>query len=132
MSNLIDELKGEHGAIVNMLNKVRELGIGSKEGQDRLMSAKASLLAHLAKEDQKLYPVLSEGAKKDQHLKGLMETFAMDMDEISKSALEFFNKYAFGGSGVEFAKEFGRLFVVLGSRIQKEESMLYKEYDKLA
>ncbi len=40
MSVLIEELKKEHSEIVAMLNEVKELGIPSKEGQAKLMSAK--------------------------------------------------------------------------------------------
>ena len=64
MSALIEELKREHAKIIAMLNEVKELGILSKEGQSRLMSAKKSLLAHLKKEDEQLYPVLRKEAVK--------------------------------------------------------------------
>ena len=47
MTILIEELKKEHSEIVAALNEVKKLGILSKEGQDKLMSLEASLLAHL-------------------------------------------------------------------------------------
>ena len=52
MSALIEELKREHTKIIDMLNEVKELGILSKEGQARLMSAKKCLVEHLKKEDE--------------------------------------------------------------------------------
>ncbi len=38
MSILIEELKKEHSEILAELNEVKELGILSKEGQDKLLS----------------------------------------------------------------------------------------------
>lgn len=131
MAKLTEELIAQHKDITAKLNKVRELGIGSQEGQRELILAKGILLAHLQKEDKELYPVLKEAAKTDDNLKRTMELFAKDMETISTAALEFFAKYSNGGSGIEFSKDFGRLFITLGGRISKEETILYKAYDKL-
>jgi len=131
MSKLVEELKKEHAAIAEILVKVRELGIGSPEGRTLLISAKESLLAHLRKEDRELYPVLRKKPESDERLKKTMDVFAKDMESISQAALDFFNKYSQGGSGVDFARDFGRLFIVLRGRINKEEDILYKEYEKL-
>lgn len=130
MAKLIEELKNQHKTIAETLSKVRELGIGSADGQKMLMTARDGLMAHLVKEDRELYPVLRENAKSDERLRRTMEVFAKDMEAISEAVLKFFTKYANGGSGVEFARDFGRLFVILGGRISKEEDILYKEYEK--
>lgn len=127
---LIDEFKKDHVELVSTLNKVKELGITTKEGQARLLVAKEGLLAHLKKEDAQLYPFLKKEAESDSGLKNLLDTFAKDMDNISKSALDFFAKYANGGSTVEFAKDFGTLTASLSKRIRQEENLLYPEYTK--
>ena len=57
MSRLVSQLKNDHKVLVEVLAKVKELGIGTKEGQGKLSAAKAGLLAHLKKEDAELYPV---------------------------------------------------------------------------
>lgn len=132
MSMLIERLKREHGAMVEALNKIKELGVGSKEGQDKLRSTKIGLLAHLKAEDGQLYPVLNQAAKNDQSLRRTVEMFARDMEVVSKEALNFFDKYARGGSGLEFAKDFGRLYSLLAQRISKEEKSLYPAYDSLS
>lgn len=131
MSKLIDELKKEHAAIVAILNEVGKSGVSSKEGQQKLLDAKTGLLAHLKKEDEQLYPVLNKAAEKDPSLKQTLSFFAGDMVGISKTAIEFFGKYSQGGSGIEFAKEIGKLFTILKSRISKEEDIIYKEYERL-
>ena len=131
MSALVEELRNEHTVIAETLNKVKTLGISSEEGQSTLLAAKMGLLAHLKKEDEQLYPVLRNAAKSDARLKKTLDTFARDMDAISQTALEFFDKYSTGGSGIEFAKDFGRLFATLSMRISSEEKIVYAKYDEL-
>jgi len=131
VSKLIDELKKEHTRITTTLNKVEKIGAFSKKGQEVLLSAKSTLLSHLKKEDEQLYPVLRESAKKDTALKRTLDMFAKDMEEISKSVLEFFDKYSEGGSGMEFAVDYGRFFAALSSRIRREEDILYAKYNEI-
>lgn len=131
MAKLTEELRLEHQDITAKLNKVREMGIGSPEAQKLLYLVKESLIAHLQKEDKELYPVLKQRAQTDEDLNRIMVLFAKDMDSISKAAMNFFNKYEKGGSGIEFSKDFGRLFVTLSGRISKEEDILYKNYDQI-
>jgi len=126
MGDLIQELKNEHKLIGEILNEVRTFGIGTKAGQDKPFEAKNGLLAHLKKEDQHLYPVLNKAAESDDRLKSTLKTFGKDMDAISKAALDFFAKYAHGGEGLEFSRDFGRLMATLSSRISREENILYE------
>lgn len=130
MSQLTEELKRDHEEIVELLNKIKELGISSAEGKEMFLSAKKGLLAHLDKEDKSLYPHLKKMADNNQDLKRTLEIFAKDIKGVSKIALEFFTKYSQGGSSMEFAKDFGRLVGILNVRIRKEEKILYPEYDK--
>ncbi|MCH7598416.1 MAG: hemerythrin domain-containing protein [Myxococcales bacterium] len=131
MSASVDPLKAEHSNLIEMLEKAKSLGITTKEGQLIILSAKNELLAHLKKEDEQLYPVLNEAAKTDSELQRKLELFAKDMKEVSKQAIDFFDTYSEGGSGIDFAKDIGKLVGSLGSRIRREETGLYPEYDKL-
>lgn len=129
---LIEDLKKEHGLITDLLKAIKEVGIGSKEGKDKFLAAKKGLLAHLKKEDEKLYPVLRKAAETDRDLKLTLDYFARDMQEVTRITLEFFDKYAkTEASGLEFAKDFGKLIAVLGSRVRKEENALYPGYEKI-
>jgi len=132
MSNLVDALVRDHLAICDMLDSVSKSGVGSKEGQTKLFAVKQSLLDHLKKEDMDLYPVLRKAAETDNQLKQTLDTFAQDMGQVSAFALDFLNKYSQGDSGLSFAKDFGRFFTTLKTRIRKEETILYKEYDRVA
>ena len=132
MVNIVEELKQEHASIVEALDQVRKLGVGTQEGKNILYSAKNGLLAHLEKEDKKLYPVLRKEAGSNDALKSTLDTFASEMDRISQTALRFFEKYQDGGSGLEFAQELGTLFATLGTRIRREENILFEEFRKIA
>ncbi len=131
MSALIEEFKREHSEIVATLNEVKELGISSKEGQAKLMSAKVSLLAHIKKEEEQFYPVLRKEAEINKQLESILDLLAVSMMDASRVALEFFDKYSRGVSGKEFPKEFENLFVALDKRIRNEEDILFPVYEKI-
>ncbi|MHC4182130.1 MAG: hemerythrin domain-containing protein [Planctomycetota bacterium] len=129
MSILTKELKKDHLEIVAALDEIKELGILSKEGQAKLLSAKERLLAHLKKEDEQLYPLLKKEAKNNKQLKSALDLCAIDMENVSRIVLEFFDKYSGEVSGEELQREFENLSVALGKRIRNEEDILYEEYD---
>ncbi len=131
MSALIKELRREHSEILAILSEVEGLDILSKEGQVKLMSVKTSLLEHLKKEDVKLYPALYKVAEHNNSLKNTLDLFAMDMEDVSRVALEFFDKYSRGVLGKELQGEFERLIVALRNRIKNEEDILYIEYERM-
>lgn len=60
-----------------------------------------------------------------------LDTYADEMNNISKAALDFFDTYVSGGDGLKFEKDFGHLFGLLASRIRKEEAIIYAKYDEL-
>jgi hypothetical protein len=86
----------------------------------------------LKKEDEQLYPKLNKEALSNADLKRTLDLFAKDMDKISQDALNFFKKYEGGGSGIEFAKDFGSLVATLNQRIQKEEKIIYAKFKEIA
>lgn len=129
MTILIEELKKEHSEIVAALNEVKKLGILSKEGQDKLMSLEASLLAHLEMEDDQLYPALRKEAKHNKYLKNTLDLFIMDMENVSRIVRNFFDKYSEEISGEEVQKDFDVLCAALSKRISNEEESLYEEYE---
>ena len=133
MTRLIDELKKDHAAIEGMLARVKDSSITSKEAHSILIAAQASLLAHLNKEDAQLYPVLHQAALSDVALKRTVDFYAKDMDEITRNAVAFFDKYSPADAtiDIEFAKAFGRLFATISKRLRNEENSLYREYEKI-
>ena len=131
MADLITELKNEHAYLVETLQKVKGLLITTKEGQETLLSAKEAFLKHIKKEDEKLYPVLEKAAVNDSALKELIDNFIKEMNIVSKTTIEFFDKYSNGGEGERFAADFARLYIKLSRRIKNEEEIIYKKYDEI-
>ena len=130
MSILVESLKDEHAALVNLINEVKRLGISTPESKNKLHSIKEGLIAHLKKEDERLYPRLREVAARDAVVEKTLVTFAKDMEGITKSAMDFFEKYSHESNNLDFFKDVGRLFAALADRIRKEEGSLYPLFDK--
>jgi len=131
MSALIDEFKKDHSEIIDTLKEIKELGVLSEEGQAKLISAKESLLEHLRKEDELLYPVLKKEAEHNEKLKELLDVFAKDMENVSRVVMDFFDKYSEDVIDSAVTDEFEHLFAAFRNRIRHEEDILYEEYEKL-
>ncbi len=131
MPRLLADLKEDHASILKILNEVKTLGIGSKAGQEKLLSAKTLLLSHIQKEDQHFYPVLHRAAEQNDGLKRTLMYFSDDMENVSRKAMDLFNKYAGGGSAEEFSGEITILYMTLKDRIRTEEEVLFRKYEEL-
>ncbi len=131
MSALIDEFKKDHSEIIDTLKEIKELGVLSEEGQAKLISAKESLLEHLRKEDELLYPVLKKEAEHNERLKELLDVFAKDMENVSRVVMDFFDKYSEDVIDSAVTDEFEHLFAAFRNRIRHEEDLLYEEHEKI-
>ncbi len=131
MSALIDEFKKDHSEIIDTLKEIKELGVLSEEGQAKLISVKESLLEHLKKEDELLYPVLKKEAEHNKKLKELLDVFAADMENVSRIVMEFFDKYSEEVTDNAAPEAFEELFAAFRNRLRNEEDILYEEHEKI-
>ena len=131
MSNLIEELKNEHNIILEILDQVKTLGISSASGQEKLLSAKELLIAHMKKEDEHYYPALKRAAENNKELAILSDYFIKDMEDVSKKAMFLFNKYSQGGDEADFAGDVTFLYITLKDRIRTEEKTLFAKFNHL-
>jgi Hemerythrin HHE cation binding domain len=133
MSQLIDELERHHQFLRERFDRVKKAGVESEEGRAALKQIKASLFAHLAKEDEQLYPALEEAALSDPRLADILTIFREDIAKVASAANAFFAGLESGQlKGLPLAREFGSLSAQFTLRIAKEESVLYAEYDKIS
>jgi hypothetical protein len=131
MSDLVRSLKNEHERLKELLDHVKVLGIGREEGQQALRSAHQVFLDHIAHEDREFYPAFLAASAGQPDAERMAAQFAAEMMGISKDILKFFDRYQGGGSGLEYARDFGRLSAALFLRWRKEESILYVRYQSL-
>jgi DUF438 domain-containing protein len=132
MSKLVDELKQHHQFLRARIDAVKAAGVDSPDGRAALSQIKASLFAHLAKEDEQLYPALEAAGKSDRRLADILTIFRDDITQVAQAATAFFAGFDSGQvKGMQLAREFGALTAQLTIRVAKEESILYAEYDKL-
>ncbi|UXR63275.1 hemerythrin domain-containing protein [Bdellovibrio bacteriovorus] len=131
MSQLTSKLKNDHKTLAAALEEIKALGISHPDAAKKLISAKATLLAHLKHEDVELYPVLKKAGASDSSIQSTLNVLAKDMETLAPAALAFFAKYEKGGDPLEFARDFAKLHSALASRIRREEESLYLMYDKV-
>ena len=130
MPNLIEELKNEHKIILRILDEMKTFGISSPSGQEKLLSAKGLLIAHMKKEDDQYYPSLKRAAKNNKDLKIMMDYFIKDMEDVSKKAMCLFDKCSRGGDEEDFAGDVTLLYMTLKDRIRIEEKTLFEKFSQ--
>ena len=124
---LIENLKLEHKAILSLLDDVEALGIGSEEGKKKLLKSKELILAHLHKEDEKLYPALKDLTK----VQAVSLAFETDMTWISSQVLRFYcDLEKLGENSAEVEIMFEDVKRLLTERIGREERLLYPLYEE--
>jgi hypothetical protein len=133
-----ENFRKQHADIVVLVEKIKAgllpARLAAEAGATRrdLSTLMGKLTLHFAMEDNALYPRLEKHARSD-----VRETAATFMSEMSgiKPQLEAFAKKwsepAIRGDAEAFCAEARKLFVALGDRIQRENTVLYAMVDKL-
>lgn len=132
MSDLIQDLRKDHSEILILMGDVEAVSIDTPAGQATLAQVRERIITHHKREDAELYPVLRTIGQSNETVARMTEHFINEMATISALALEFFDKYRYGGSQAEFARDFAALQSALVKRIANEENSLYKEYRSLS
>ncbi len=131
MSVIITELKKEQRLLLELLKKVRKLGIGSEEGQKSFMFSEGHIIRHLDRVNTNVYDVLRKEGEIDPHIKQMLRMYGSDVEILSKDVKMFFGKYKTGDKTMEFAREFGQVTIRLTQRIQREQQLIFKKFEAL-
>ncbi|MFV3076265.1 hemerythrin domain-containing protein [Niveispirillum fermenti] len=132
MGRIVPRLKDDHAELKRVLEDVRRQGIGTPDGQRTLLAARDLFIDHIRRENEEFYPDYRRLALRDPVRAAMAEQFSAEMVELGGRVLAFFDKYRDGGSGLEFAVDFGRMSALLQSRLHKEEAILYARYEEMA
>lgn len=126
MPRLTDTLRDQHAQMRQLLDEVRQLGIGKEVGRERLREARALIEEHLRQEDAELYPALHRNAG----TQALAQSYADEMRRLSGDILAFFDSWQHGDGDLAFARHYGRLLGLLNRRWTREEVRLYPAYEQ--
>jgi iron-sulfur cluster repair protein YtfE (RIC family) len=124
-STFFNQLQDEHRIILETLMDVKKMGVHTMDGRNALTAAKDLLCLHFKKEDELLYPTLRKTARKDKSKQQIIKAFVDEMTQVTQFCEYFFNKYSVSGGGIEFLRDFDRLYSQLESRLRKEERILF-------
>ncbi len=130
MSDFIMELKQDHREIVRLFNLSRKSGLTIDQRLETLVAAKEILLAHLSKEDEKLYPVLLNNTVQNNSFNRTAEEFSKGMKRISSIIIKFFAKHEKKPEGIRTSSDFSKVLRLLQIRIEREEKVLYTAYSE--
>ena len=131
MDRTIQAFRKQNAAVIKILERVRSLGFTTIEAQTLFMDSKEKLLAHFAEEERVLHPMVIEAAKDDYYLSKTVAFFLSEIDRSSETIDNFFCKYRNGGTGLEYAEEFGVLFAALLQRTRLEEHAICNIYEEI-
>jgi hypothetical protein len=133
MGSAIKKLKSDHDMILSILKACRDSDVNSAEAIKRCRDLHTLLLDHLKEEDSIVYAALRDAASKNKHLTVLLEEYDDDLLEITIAAKEFFSSIGVENlKKIDYIREYGTFFMLLKERMDKEETDIYPEYERLA
>ena len=124
MSKLVKHLQQNHDVILNRFQLVKRLGIHTMEGRNQLMESRSQLLRHLDTNRKLFCSQLRNDFRRDPVLLEVIESFELGTQILLEFCREFFEKYAQGGGGVDFFKDFARLKSSFEHQLRREQYFL--------
>ena len=125
---LLDQLKSEHGRIVEAFKEIRYMGSLSSAAHTRLLQARDLLVAHFKREDEELYPALRLIAAQDPAVKTLLDELEKEMGVVSQVVSLYFDRCHQGGRSLMVEGSVPLLCTTVLDRIEKEERLLIPLY----
>ncbi len=133
MSTSIEKLRQEHQTILGTLKACREYGCNSIECQGQLEAFHTLLIEHLDMEDRTVYSWLRDEASGNKRVLAILDRFDDDLLELTFAAKEFFAASSREKrSRIEHIKDYGVFFILLKDHLDREETVLFPEYERLS
>lgn len=131
MADLLAQQEEEHRVILARIEEARSLGPLSPHGRERLDTTMAMFMAHLDRDEAEIFRVLEAAAQTNDSVRQALRWFAVHRTisvEAIEAACERLRRTT---SELEYAQDFGHLVAIIGSRIQREESILHPIFRRL-
>jgi len=132
MSTFIDDLKKDHQKLLGTLQEAQALGWGTCAGRIKLLECKELLVAHLNKENTRLYPEMRKCSHDNASTEKTVGDFTSEMESLTKDVVAFIANADKMTLGMDYARELGKIISIVKRRISREETLLYPLYEKLA
>lgn len=128
--DVVDVLEAEHDAILESFRQI-DTAQSLEEKKQKLIELKDVVVAHIAKEDAEIYPVLEHSHKPDsvrlgEVMHSLMNSYAVDFMEAVEDVLQGVHAV-----GEDVMSSYHESVVDIKNRIKIEESLLFPEYEKV-
>ncbi len=130
--------RDQHNEILDIAKQIGALlnpaDLTAKHAEvSKLLNALAGKIKiHLSVEDQNLYPSLVKHS--DSKVRELATSFSKEMIPITEAFTKYYAKWSVGSAVTKdpngFITETKGIFTALDKRIQKENTVLYVEFDK--
>jgi len=134
-TKLVDVLRAQHAELLQLVKDVNEAVVRDSERDvsAALISLTSALLAHLAFEDDRLYPALTRVTSESPHdvPSKVARTYERNMETISVALRAFLEKYS-GDQSIDlpsFRRDWQLVSELLADRIASEEKTLYPLYE---
>ena len=131
--SLTQDLAREHTRMLSSLQAVRDEGAADSDGRARLADARMLLEAHLEREEEDIYGALEAAAAGDPGVRMTLSLYGRNVETLTGEVMAFFDKYAAATpySEADFSRDFDKMLHALKARIQHEEAILFREYDRV-
>lgn len=129
MLDMVDELRLEHSSILISFGNLANLDLSCRDDRQYLLSLKSTLLDHLRRENDSIYPKLLDAAKNDAALKHTVNRYMGDLVRITTILVLFLEKYSKDDADESsFKREYSRLGTILHALFRIEEEVIFNEY----
>ena len=89
------------------------------------------MISHLKREDEKIHSALKGAMQSHPDLEQTLAMFKEEIENTTKTVIEFFRKYSSDDADKELSDDFDKLFSTITKRIEKEENIFYAEFDEI-
>jgi hypothetical protein len=133
-ANLLGALEDDHRRLAQLYAAVMK---AHRQGDlVRCMAAlgafRATLVAHLQREDRELYAYLQHSfdryAPDAPRLRGMLDAMQVLGEALERFGTDYFNALDDAAAHARFARDLNRIGVILANRIREEEAVLYPMY----